>query len=563
MNSIAVFIRFSKNYPWRTSIMLISLTLAGLLEGIGLASLLPILTIAMGDTQASDSNLQVMIENLFAVFGLEPTLGILLTIILVTMTTKSAFGLLAMQQAGYTMAHVGTELRLDLLTSLMKARWSYFTSNPAGKFANAIGTQASRASTAYLCACKILALTIQVLIYLIAAVFVSWQITIAAIMVSIISIFLLKPLVRRTRQAGNHETRIMEALLTRLTDSLSGVKPLKAMAREDRMVPLLTSDARQLNKAQQQQVFSRETLSASQEPILVVFLAIGIYIAVDLGIPFATIMIMALLLYRLVGRIGTIQMTYQNMALHESAFFALTETINQTHQHKENLHGGAKPVLKKSIQFNDVSVSYGEEPVLKDINLSIPAGSLVILLGQSGSGKSTFTDLILGLISPDRGSILLDDNDLQTVDIKNWRKQVGYVPQELFLFHQSIFENVTLGDPELTRQDAQKALTEAGAWEFVKDLPEGMDYMTGERGARLSGGQRQRIAIARALVGNPAILILDEATSSLDPATEQGILDTVSSLRGEKTIFLISHNPSMSKIADITLRIRDGRVTPD
>ena len=90
-----------------------------------------------------------------------------------------------------------------------------------------------------------------------------------------------------------------------------------------------------------------------------------------------------------------------------------------------------------------------------------------------------------------------------------------------------------------------------------------MDYMTGERGARLSGGQRQRIAIARALVGTPAILILDEATSSLDPATEQGILDTVSSLRGEKTIFLISHNPSMSKIADITLRIRDGRVTPD
>jgi ATP-binding cassette subfamily C protein len=157
--------------------------------------------------------------------------------------------------------------------------------------------------------------------------------------------------------------------------------------------------------------------------------------------------------------------------------------------------------------------------------------------------------------------VLLDDMPLTEVDLISWRSQVGYVPQELMLFHDSVLANVTLGDPRLSEDDARRALVAAGAWDFVSALPEGIHALVGEKGAKLSGGQRQRISLARALASKPKLLILDEVTSALDPATEQDICNNIAGLAGGITIVAITHREIWTNIADRIYEVKDGRVT--
>ena len=161
-------------------------------------------------------------------------------------------------------------------------------------------------------------------------------------------------------------------------------------------------------------------------------------------------------------------------------------------------HGGGShtPTLNRDIRFENVSFSYGDRDVLKSIDLTIPAGQFTCVLGSSGAGKTTLLDLVIGLIQPSAGRLLLDDQPLRDIDRDAWRHIIGYVPQEIFLFHDTLLRNVTLGDPALTRADAERALRSAGAWDFVEKLPNGLDTVVGERGGRLSGGERQRISIA-------------------------------------------------------------------
>jgi ATP-binding cassette subfamily C protein len=187
---------------------------------------------------------------------------------------------------------------------------------------------------------------------------------------------------------------------------------------------------------------------------------------------------------------------------------------------------------------------------------------LTVVTGPSGAGKTTIADLIVGLIRAQAGSVLIDDVPIEAVDLGRWRAMIGYVPQDALLMHDSIAVNVTLGDPEIPAADVVAALRAAGAQEFVSALPNGIDTVVGERGLRLSGGQRQRIALARALVRKPALLILDEATTALDPDTEAGICETFRQLRGAVTILAICHQSSLIEIADSVYRVDDGAIVP-
>ena len=162
-------------------------------------------------------------------------------------------------------------------------------------------------------------------------------------------------------------------------------------------------------------------------------------------------------------------------------------------------------------------------------------------------------------MQPTRGEVSIDGVSLASLDARAWRRQIGYVPQDTVLLHASILQNVTLDDPALSREDAEQALRDAGAWDFVAATPQGMDTVVGERGGKLSGGQRQRIVIARALINHPRLLILDEATSALDPASEQAVRQTMEQLKGRLTILAISHNRAMIDAADRVYRLQDGR----
>ena len=223
-------------------------------------------------------------------------------------------------------------------------------------------------------------------------------------------------------------------------------------------------------------------------------------------------------------------------------------------------HDGGPPGL--AIIFRDVSYTYPGriEPAVRALDLAIPAGRLTALVGVSGAGKSTIASLLLRFIEPDSGRILAGDMDLALIDPRAWRTGVAWVPQLPHLFHGSVADNIRLARPGATDAAVRAAAREAGADDFIAALPHGYDQAVGERGVRLSGGQRQRIAIARAILADARLVILDEATSQLDAASETVIRDTIRRLTGPRTVLVVSHRLRLASVADDIVVIDAGRV---
>lgn len=568
-----LIITFARTYPWQSIILLVSLLLAGIAEGASVSALLPLLSFAInreaggafasGDSPSEDGHgFERFVTGFLTSIGVTPTMGVLLVIIVSGITIRSGLLLMVRKRIGYTSSQVMTDLRLDLLRALLSSRWEYFIHQPVGRLANAMATEALRASQSYVFATTLVALLIQASVYTVVALLISWRATVASLGAGMVILAVSYVLVRMSRRAGKRQTNLIKSLLVRLADTLQSVKPLKAMARENLADAVLTKETTRLNRALKREVLSKAALEAAQEPMFATVIATAVFVALEhWQMPLATIMVMVLVLARILGHLGKVQKQYQKMVTTESAFWSLKETIQQAEAARETSHGGARVAFESGIRFDQVSFAYEDLSVLRGASLEIPAGSLTTLVGSSGAGKTTIIDLVTGLLEPTAGEVFVDDVPLRAMDIGDWRRQLGYVPQENLLLHDSVYHNVTLGDPGLDETDAEHALRAAGAWDFVAVLPDGMHTLAGERGSRLSGGQRQRIMIARALVHQPKLLILDEATSALDPASEDAIRQTLEGLRGSLTILAISHQPALVDAADRVYLLEDGKAT--
>jgi ATP-binding cassette, subfamily C, bacterial len=552
-----------RRYPRRTALLIVLLVLSGTVESVGVFVLLPLLELATGASDGGGSAISNVVERALGRAGITPRLESLLVLISAAMVLKAAFRLAAMRQVGITVARVATDLRLDYVESLLGARWAHFVHERAGRYATAIGHEAARASAAYRQACLLFAAVVHVLIYTGIALLVSWKIALLAIAGGAVLVAVRSPLVRRARAASVDQTRLVKSIASRLTDALGAMKPIKAMGGEHYLRPLLRAEVADLESAQQRQVFATEALSASREPVLVILVCILLYATLT-GAPhsFASVLVMAFVFMRLTGQIGEVQRHYQDMLLGESAYSSIRESMDIAAAFRESATGAEPPSLREEIRLVDVTFSYGGERVLREISLDIPAGGFVALIGPSGAGKTTIADLISGLHVPDSGAVLIDSMPIAQLDLAAWRRRIGYVPQGAFLFHDTLFRNVSMGDPAIAAVDVARALEQAGAGLLTQQLERGLETVLGERGARLSGGQAQRVALARALVRKPDLLILDEVTSALDPDTEAEICETLRGLRGTVTVLAISHQPAMTGGADLVYRIEGGRITP-
>jgi len=558
-----ILLTFTRAYPWQSFLMVVALLLAGIAEGFGLSALLPLLTIAMQpDTPIEDqSELTRIVLGLLDRLSISPTVGSLLIAVLVGILIKNIFLLIANRQVGYTKARVTTDLRLRLLNAVMSSRWHYFVHQPVGRLTNSMATEAWRAGIAYEFGAGIIAYAIQTLIYLGVALMMSWQATVSALGAALIFLWVSHFLVKMTRKAGKRQTHLLKSLLSRMTDILSSVKTLKAMGREDLAEHVLTTETDELNHALEREVFSKAALTAAQEPMFAGVAALAIFILLTRWeMPIAEVMVLTIILTRVLTYLGKLQKHYQKMVTAESAYWSLEEAVKEAQQLKEVYTGGSAPKLTSLIELDRVTFTHDEQKILDDVSLKIPAGELTTIIGRSGSGKTTILDLLAGLNKPDSGHVRIDGVALDTVDLRDWRKHIGYAPQDTVLLHDTIFNNVSLGDPELSEDDVRRALEQADAWEFIAAMPDGMHTNTGERGARVSAGQRQRIMLARALVHQPCLLILDEATSALDRESEAAICRTLKALRGDLTIVAVSHQPALAEFADAVYTIANGRI---
>lgn len=545
-------------FPRRSAFVLLALLIAGVAEGLSLTALLPLLSIAIGDS-SSDSGIGQFIEQMLAKIGIEPTLDTILIIIVGGMFAKGLILLLANRQVGYTVAHVATALRLNLIEALLASRWQYYLRQPTGSLANSVATEAYRAANGFEHSVNVLALASQVVVYAVVAVFISWEATLASLFIGLFLLIALHRLVRATRRAGANQTQLLRHLLSYLSDVLGSVKSLKAMARDNVADAILHDQTKQLEKATRREVMSRAALMALQEPILAAITASGLYLALviwELSLP--EVMVMVFLLTRILGLLNKAQRKYQQLAVQESAYWALRKAAEDAVAEAEHNTGTLEPSLQQAITLQQVQVSYGEKIIFTNLDIEIPIKSFTAVTGPSGVGKSTLIDLLCGLTEPTAGKIMIDGKSLHDIDLRKWRHMIGYVSQDTILLHDTVINNILVGESSLTAEDAERALRKAGAWRFVNALPDGMQTIVGERGGLLSGGQRQRIAIARALAHDPVFLILDEPTSALDPESEKTICETLQRLSKQLTIIAVSHQPAVINAADRVFILSHG-----
>lgn len=551
-----IFFKSDGASPWLTLLCLLSASLFG---GIGIATLLPLLTIAT-DSESS-SPLVRFSQDLFDRIGLPLAIEPLLVIITVGLALKAALTLAANYYMGYATTEVTARLRRKLIPLSLAARWGWFVQQPSGRLHHALFGLTSSSGTAYGSAARFIAQMLETAAYAVVALIVSWKVALAGALAGLVIAALLDRFVRRTRKAGKKETVRKLELSIIWSNTLGNLKALKAMSRHHDLSRLFDHKILQWRKIARKQVFNREGRTGFQDIIFACLLGMGAYLALIVWqVPVVELIVIAVVLNRGVRGVGKLQSTFQSVVAHEYPFRELQQLMKEVAAAREPYQGGKLATLTHSCRFEGVDFAYSDKPVLTSVNLELSIGKITVLTGPSGAGKTTIADLLLGLLSPDRGRITVDGVPLSELDVESLRRLTGYVPQESVLLHESVLTNIQLGDPTISVKDVEEALHLAGAWEFVSERPRGMNTIVGERGQSFSGGQRQRLALARALVHQPRLLILDEVTSALDPETERSTCELVRDLSKEIAVLAITHRPAFLEIADEAYELVDGRL---
>jgi ATP-binding cassette subfamily C protein len=362
-------------------------------------------------------------------------------------------------------------------------------------------------------------------------------------------------LIQIVRHAGVRQAESLNSMTSVFTDGLAGAKPLKVMGVEKHFVSFVRTQSERYKQAARQYVMGVGALTSAQEPVLAILLAAGLYWGRSLlNIDGMTLVTLAFFFQRAISRFSGAQQSYQQFVGVEGILGSLRGKITSLRSQREPGGLGRRVTLKREVRLKGVDFAYRDKTVLEGLDLTISVGSITALHGPSGAGKTTVADLVAGLVVPKSGYVSVDNIPLAELDLHHWRSQIGYVPQEVFLFNDTIRNNVALGR-DISDERVWTVLDQAGAKNFVEATGCGLDYLAGEQGRALSGGQRQRLMIARALAGSPRLLILDEATTGLDEATEREIWSRIALLKGSMAVLVVSHQKIVQEIADSMVRI--------
>lgn len=543
-------------------IVLLCLLLGGFAEAIGIGSLLPVIGTVLSPDGSEPSTFERYLQTAFDAINLTPTFTNLIIAVVMIMILRSALLFGAMSYAGFTAARVSNMFRTKLIKSLLDARWSFYANQSAGRLATSLGNDARGAGDAYLIFATVAACCVQIFAYSTIAILINWKVATLAILGGLLISVVSAKLITIAKRSSYKQTDRIGIISADMLEMLHNIKALKSMNRAEPMLSHLSQVLKKLKKNIYTAVAAKYGLTYGNDVLVVLLVGLGAYFShIHAGIPLPEMFVFGVLFFQVINYCSKLVKQVQLSALYEAAYVRVNEVLEGSNAAREINTGTITPQIGNGIKLENITFSHAEKPVLQNLTIEIPANAITVIQGPSGAGKTTVLDLLVGLLRPQDGRVTIGADDLNTVDMLAWRKNIGYVPQELSLFHDTIRTNITLHDETIAEDAIQLSLSLAGLDMFIDQLPNGLETDVGESGAKLSGGQRQRISLARALVTNPKLLILDEVTSALDPATEDEIVTNIAQLRGRYTIIAITHRPAWTRIADRLYELKNGKAT--
>lgn len=536
-----------------------------LLEGVGIVMLLPLLqTLDAGG--AAPGRFATWITDALAAIGVSGPIPVL-CVIAAVFVIKGAIAFAASGYGGYLRADLQKSLHSKLFEAYSRMSYRYYTARDTGYFFNMF-SQVYSLISAFNSFSGFMVGLIKSCVYLGMAIVVAWRFGLAAVVVGVGLFYMFRRLNNRIRALSRESAEHMGAVSGTFVQTIQAFKYLAATETAE---PLrrhaLTNVTRSGRLAARLNMVMAFT-NAVREPIAV--LVIVSIVVVQLSIlqqPLAPIMVSILLFYRGVNAVLGVQGSWQSVLAQAGSVEVVRDEFKRLASEAEPNGTRAIGPLQHGIEFKDVSFAYDARvgDVLRSVSFAIPARSTIAVVGASGAGKSTLIDLLTLLLPPRTGEILIDGAAGSDIEKSSWRRQIGYVLQDAVIFDDSFANNICLwsGDPAsdpALLQRLRTAARNAHLLEFIDSLPDGFNSRVGDRGIRLSGGQRQRLFIARELFKEPRLLILDEATSSLDSEAERVIQQSIDELRGRMTVLIIAHRLATVRSADQVLVFDQGQL---
>ena len=538
---------------------------ASILEGINIGLLVPLLETLNSSEGAAEHWVSRTTSNALGAVGLSYNLETILLSLGVVVLTVGLLKYIRLMMANRMRVNFMFWLRSRTMENILQTDISYFHREKMGDLVDTLNSQSERGGATIFAMNEAFALFWLVLAYITAAFIVSPVLTTVALGLVICVTLIIQSRIRRSSRIGSDLVQRNHDLQTTTMESLLGIRTIKYFMLERIRGKSFDDAALRLSQTHYSQDLNRTQSVLIQETSLFALVGIIVYLGVVVvSLDLALIVAVLFILYRMAPRITTLNMFRQSIAANMPAISAIKTIMDETAT--PDVADGTESFteLKAEIELKQVRFSYNNQSlVLEDASFAVEKGNITALIGVSGAGKSTLVDLVLRFHDPSSGSILVDGVDLRNLTLKSWRSAIGVVNQDIFLFNDTVFNNIAMGFPEATKEQIIEAATDAFADQFIRQLPQGYDTLVGERGWNLSGGQRQRIALARAILRKPQILILDEATSSLDSESEQYIQKYINNIKGISTVLIVAHRMSTIQSADKIVVLENGRITEE
>lgn len=561
---VAIFSEFLTRYPRHFSLLFLLLVVEGAAAAMSVLAIVPMADFLLDPSLGKPSRITQVVLGGFAAFGWSPSfwlLGLLfvaLNLLKGSLEVTIRYAILRIKYA------VVRGLFGDALHAFFKARWEFFSGSEQGRLLNTLNKELNTIGDTLGHLATLFAQVIQIGIYLAVPLWLNAPMTLTALGLAVLLGVPFMLLHRISYRLGKRNTETANVAMGVLSEVLGAARLILGFGRQaqarDRY--LMAFD-RHVHFTLRSQTLATAVPSFFKPlAMLAVVVAMGFAIQQQVRISelaavmwslLASMPILAALLQGNIEISNFLPSYEQLMSLREKA--AEAEEIEGQRIFTR---------LERGVELKDLDFTYpGRVQTLAGLNIYIRKGQMTALVGESGSGKSTVTDLVLGLQIPESGQVLIDGVSLGDWKQNSFRERIGYVPQDPLLFHASIRDNLLWSFEQAKEDDLWGALRLANAEDFVKELPQGIDTLVGDRGVRLSGGERQRIALARALLRRPELLILDEATSSLDSESELLIQQSMEQVARDTTILVVAHRLSTIAKADQVYVMRQGRVVEE